>query len=265
MARSIQTIQQGMIDKLIAGRPGLSRSKLAEWRLLSYVAALAIHSFEVILDLFKSEVESKAYMNTSGTVAWYEEMTRRFQYGHKLVFDKKTASYGYAVEDLDARIVKVAAIVEKPQHMFIKVAKQDAEGTIVPLSDRELQGLVDYWRTMRIAGTKVTVISTTPDTIRYDLVVYYDPATPAETVEENVLAALEEFKTSLSFNAMFYPQRLLDKVMSAAGVVTVAPTAIEHKNNEDPEYTPVGVSAELAAGYYDYDEESTISLTSIVE
>lgn len=266
MARSIQTIQQGIIDNLTSGVDGkLSSSNLAEWRLLSYVVAAAINAFEVIQDLFKKEVEGKAYMNTSGTVAWYEEMSRRYQHGQKLVYDKETASYGYATEDMAVRIIEVVAIVEKPQHMFIKVAKKDAAGKIVPLSDAELRGFIDYWRTMRIGGTQITIISTTADTIRYDLAVYYDPSVPAEKVEENVLAALDAFKTSLSFNAVFYTQRLIDRVMSAGGVVTVDPLSIEHRDSESEEFSAVDVSVELAAGYFDYAGENTVSLISIIE
>lgn len=268
MARSIQTIQQEIADNIVAGTShidGLSPSKVADWRLLSRVAATAVHAFEVVQDIFKAEIESKAYMNTPGTVPWYEEMSRRYQHGHKLVYDKKTASYTYAVEDLSARIIEVVAIVEKPQHLFIKVAKKSAEGKIVPLSDAEYRGFTDYWRTMRMGGTRITIISTTADTVRYDLVVYYDPSYPAESVEENVQIALDEFRTSLSFNAIFYTQRLLDSAMSATGVVTVDPQSIEHKSTENGEYSPVGVSSELAAGYFDYDDESVITLTSIVE
>lgn len=254
-----------MIDQLTAELPNLSTSKVAEWRLLLYVVAGAIHLFEAVLDVFGAEIEKKAYANTAGTVAWYREMSLRFQYGHELAYDADTGFYGYAVEDTDAQFVKVVAVVEKPAHLFIKVAKQDAEGRIIPLSDVELQAFVDYWRTMRIGGTEITIVSTTADTIRYNLEVYYDPAVARETAETNVTAALENFKTSLSFDAMFYPQRLIDAVMNASGVVTVNPVSIEHKATADEGFAVVSVREELASGYFDYAEDNTLILISTRE
>lgn len=118
---------------------------------------------------------------------------------------------------------------------------------------------------MRIGSTEITTISTTADTIRYNIEVIYDPAVPRDTVEESVLGALDEFKTSLSFNAMFYPQRLIDAVMAADGVVTVHAVSMEHKTSADEDFEQVGIQVELAAGYFDYDDKNTITLTSMHE
>lgn len=46
----------------------LSSSKSAEWRLWTYVIAVCIHSFEIVLDVFKEEVDAQAYRITPGTL-----------------------------------------------------------------------------------------------------------------------------------------------------------------------------------------------------
>lgn len=265
MARSIATIQQGIVSAMTAGHDDLSQSKVAEWRLLSYVVAAAIHAFEVVMDLFRSEVDRIAYVNMPGTVRWYVEMCKRFQYGnsHKLVFDPQTAAYSYEREEEQTRIVKVVAITIRDRKLFVKVAKLDAQGKIVPLASLERQSLFDYLTAISMAGTEIKLISTTADTIRYSMEVYYDPSVPYDTAEETVKTAIEQFKTALTFNAMFYTQRLVDAVMAVDGVVTVNPISFEQKTTANPVYVNVDVMSELDAGHFEYDEQSVLTLISI--
>ncbi len=243
MARTINDIQQSIITDLQTYFPKLSTSKVAEWRLWTYVVAAAIHAFEIILDLFRQEVDELTAKITPGTKLWYAEMCYRFQNGHTLVFDKNTAQFYKMIS--------------------IRVAKTDGEGRIIPLDDSERRNLADYIDTIHTTGIPTTIVSTTADTIRYNLEVYYDPAVPSSVVREQVGQALETFKTSLSFDAVFYAQRLVDAVMHAEGVVTVKVVRLEHKTSAGADFAPVDVLAELAAGYFEYAAEgNTLTLTS---
>lgn len=113
MARTINEIQNEIITSLNGKKDiSLSTSKVAEWRLWTYVIAVAIHSFELILDVFKSEVDTQTNKITPGTVRWYAEMCYRFQNGHELLFDENTAMLYYQTNDPDAQIIKVVAIRE---------------------------------------------------------------------------------------------------------------------------------------------------------
>ena len=137
MARTINDIQQSIITDLQTYFPKLSTSKVAEWRLWTYVVAAAIHAFEIILDLFRQEVDELTTKITPGTKLWYAEMCYRFQNGHTLVFDKNTAQFYYEQDDPDSRIVKVVAVNEAYKMISIRVAKTDGEGRIIPLDDSE--------------------------------------------------------------------------------------------------------------------------------
>lgn len=262
MARTIETIQQEIIAALRDQFPNLSTSKFAEWRLWTYVIAAAIHAFEVLLDLFRQEVDGITSKMTSGTVPWFKEMCFRFQNGHKLVYDPEQAVFHYATDDPASRIVKAAAITEGEKLLAIRVAKTDAAGKLVPLTESERMNLEDYFNTIHTAGIPTTVISTTADTIRYHLDVYYDPVVPASIVRESVLQALEAFKTSLSYDARFYAQRMVDAVMAVESVVTVKPVRIEHKRSIDGTFTPVDVMVGLDAGYFEYADGNTLNLLS---
>lgn len=263
MARTINDIQQAIITDLQAYFPNLSTSKVAEWRLWTHVVAAAIHAFELLLDLFREEMNTLAAKNTSGTVAWYEEMCYRFQNGHKLTYDRQRAVFYYETDAPEDRIVKVAAVAETIKNISLRVAKEDAQGKIIPLSDSERKNMEDYFDTIHTTGIPVAIISTTADTIRYNIQVYYDPITPTSIIEQSVLQAIETFKTSLSFDAKFYSQRLLDAVMHVDGVVTVKDVSIEHKRSVDTDFSSVDVMAELNAGYFDYANDNTLTLISI--
>ena len=87
------------------------------------MVAAAIHAFEIILDLFRQEVDELTAKITPGTKLWYAEMCYRFQNGHTLVFDKNTAQFYYEQDDPDSRIVKVVAVNEVYKMISIRVAK----------------------------------------------------------------------------------------------------------------------------------------------
>lgn len=261
MARTSKEIHDQIVADLKNSVPNLSDSKVAEWRLLTWVVAAAIHAFELLLDLFRSEVEELTSKITAGTKPWFAEMCRRFQNGHTLEYDKDTATFYYARQDPDTRIIKVVAVVEGEKTLAVKVATQDAAGKIVPLGG-EKQHFTDYIKAISPAGIQVNVVSTTADTVRYRLKVYYDPSFPAGIVRAAVLEAMDRFKTSLDFNARFYPQQLLKAIMAVDGVVTIHPIRIEHKDSYRDTYAPVGIMVDLDAGYFEYAADSELELVS---
>lgn len=274
MARDIAEIQTDMVTVLRARFPKLSTSAEAEWRHWTHIIATAIHSFEVLLDLFRSEMDTLAGRMTAGSIRWYAEMCYRFQNGHQLLFDRKSGTLAYADDDPASRIVAVAAVNEhttvsdglRQRVLSVKVAKTDDSGTVIPLDADELHNFTGYMDSIKMAGTEVEVISTTADLIRYDLEVFYSPMYPATTVREEVLAAVAGYKTSLSFDARFYPQKLLDAVLHVEGVETATLHAISRKGATDSDFTEIGVMAQLHSGYFNYDDDHcTLTLTSTTQ
>ena len=262
MARTAAAIQgeiaQGLTDRGYA----LSTSKVAEWRLWAYVVAAAIHAFEVILDLFRKEVDDLTNKITPGTSRWYAEMCYRFQNGHELLFDEKTAMLYYGVDAPASRIISVVAITEGSSKLEVKVAKLDGSGKIVPLSEDEKYNFTGYIDAVKFAGLQTEVVSTTADLIRYDAEIFFDPAVPVTTIRTEVEAAVAKFKTSLGFDSVFYRQRFAEAIMGVSGVVTVDLKAISRKGVSDVAFVPVAVFSTLESGYYDYDPGSVLTFTS---
>ncbi len=263
MARTINEIQQAITADLTARRDGLSTSRVAEWRLWVWVVATAIHAFEVIHDQFRAEIDEAADKITPGTVRWYVEQCKRFQNGHELLFDPDTAQLYYAEDDPAARIIDVVAVTEGKERLSIKVAKLDEQGKIVPLTADELHNFTGYVDSIKFAGIETVTVSTNPDKVRYNVEVYYDPAVPVTTVRERVVAALDAFRNEQDFNSMLYRQKFVAAIMAVPGVVTTDLKSMERKGTSMETFETVGVADELEAGYFDYTDDCTLTLTSI--
>lgn len=268
MARTIKDIQDSIALELQNKKLKLSDSNVAEWRLWTYVFAAAIHSFEVILDLFKKEIDIITNKITPGTIRWYAEMCYRFQNGHELLFDDKTAMLYYAKEDLAAQIVKVVAVSEgvsdKSKSIFIKAAKLNKAGKVIPLSGEELLNFSCYIDAIKFAGIETEVISTVADTILYDIDVYFEPAIPNTIVRTNIQNALKEFKTAIGFDSMIYKQKFIDTIMNVEGVVTCNLKSLSRKSYEGA-FVNIDIYSELQSGYFEYDEACILNTISIKE
>lgn len=266
MPRTISEIQNEMISALqVKSGLTLSTSKVAEWRLWTYVVALTIHTFEIALDVFKSETDLLTNKITPGTVRWYAEMCYRYQEGHELLFDQQTAMLYYAQSDPDAQIIKAVAIRESENKLTIKVATRNQDSQTIPLNQEELYNFTSYIDAIKFAGMGVNVVSTSEDKLKYNLDVYFEPAVPTTIVRKNLTEVLEQFKSSLGFDSMIYKQRFIDAIMSASGVVTCELVSLERKGTTDADYLPIDINSELEAGYFEYDKDSTLTLKSVKE
>lgn len=262
MARTITEIQQAITSNLQTRLPGLSTSKTGEWSLWAYIVAVAIQSFEIILDLFRKEMDELTDKITPGTLRWYAEMAKRFQNGDSLEFDQNTALLYYPVDNPEKRIIEVAAVSESTGEsnvLFIKVAKKDDAGNIVELTSDELYNFKAYIDAIKFAGCTTEVISTNADQIYYDMTVYHDPSIPSQTIRDNTEQVLQDFKTNIDFDGVVYRQKILDAVMAVPGVTTVVMDTLEqhsYQSKGDDDWTTVTTHATLDAGYFDWADGS---------
>lgn len=264
MARTIKDIQNIIIANVMVYIPALRKSSAtAQWKIWAYITAIAIHSFELILDIFKTDMEELTKRITPGTLRWYAEMCRRFQMGHELAYDPQTAMLYYAVDDPASRIIKIVAVSESNSVLAVKAAKIDDQGKISALSVDELHNFKGYIDAIKFVGIDTSVISTTPDSVRYEMEVFYDPIYPKTTIESRVREALETYKSNLNFDSKLYAARLSDSIMHIEGVVTVSLASLERRGAAESQFSPVGVFCELYAGYFDWDKDCILTLTSM--
>lgn len=261
MARTLKEIESS-ITAAVTEKLNLSASAVAEWRLWSFVVAGAIQTFEGLMDVFRREINDVADKITPGTERWYAAQAKHFQNGYNLEYNPDTAELYYAQDDASARIIAVVAVSEGEEELFVKVAKKDDKGEIVPLSADELYNFSAYLDAIKFAGIKTTAISTTPDSVKYAITVYHDPVYSASGVKDGVLAALDNFRDTIGFDSRLYSGKLIQSVLAVPGVVTATLASLSRKAAGMPDYVDVGVADDLYAGYFDYSSDSSLVVES---
>lgn len=263
MARTVEQIEQSIKERLKASFE-LSTSALAEWRMWVHCVAYCIHIFEIALDMFKTEMEADAKKVVAGTLEWYNNKCYDFQMGYILEFDTVTGLLEYKTIDDTAKVIKIASVnLAEDSKLFFRVATKDEDGNIVPLNSNQMLNFKNYVDAIKFVGTKTQVISTDADMVHYEMAVYYNPTTPIENVRADILAALEEFKTAQRFGGIIYRHKMLEAVTGVDSVITAKLIALSRKGTEDAEFIDIDVLAYLYAGYYNYTEDSVLTLISI--
>lgn len=259
MARTTKEIYDGLVAKKNEQIPELSDSQSAEWRLWLWVFAYGIYLFELILDLFKDDIETKLATKQAGSLQWYIDKAKEFQLGDSMVVSS-SGILGYAVIDESKQIIKHASATELNGEVLLKVAKFDAGGELVPLdlTNGEFLQFQRYVENIKFAGTKITVTSLDADVINYDVTIYYDPVYIPEDVQQSVLDRLEAFRLELDYEGYFYASDFVKAITSVTGVKTVKVNLLEGTQGVNTE--SIDVSYLVEAGYYNFDDAAIITM-----
>ncbi|MEG1498315.1 MAG: hypothetical protein RR393_02670 [Bacteroidales bacterium] len=157
----------------------------------------------------------------------------------------------------------MVAVTEGVNRIFIKVAKFDSQGKIVPLTVDEKHNFACYIDAIKFAGVQTDrqttdrqttdVISTIEDKIKYNLEVDFNPAIPSTTITTNIQARLNNFKTEIGFDSMIYKQKFIDAVMGGEGEITYELKTFARKGASMSTFADVNIYSELESGYFEYD------------
>lgn len=280
VARTIKEIEDALIADKEARAPLdilTSNSKVSVWRNMYFSIATGIHTLELAMERFQSDVETRADEITSGTLKWYGFESRVFQFGDALEFIDGNVTY--AVIDEDKFIIDLAAADVVSGTILIKVAKLDMNGIAEPLTLAELTAFEDYWEEKRFAGTALTVISVPAD----EAIVGYRIGVDATVLNplngENLLnplsfpvsdainAFLQGFQAE-GFNSILLLNKLTDAIQAVAGVKNVIPLSVQAKPNGGIYQEIVGTIEErylARAGYIKVDETPGSTLNDTLQ
>ncbi|MDX9703945.1 MAG: hypothetical protein RBU23_13015 [Candidatus Auribacterota bacterium] len=262
MARTTQEIYNALVAKREEHIPVMSSSETAEWRTWLWIFAYGIYLFELILDIFKSDVESKLQFKQPGSTLWYIEKAKEFQLGDSMqVSDKGIVSY--PVVDTAKQIIKQASVSEADGTLYLKVAKFDEDGNLSPLdlTNGEFLQFQRYIERAKFAGTKITVTTLAADVIAYDVTVYYDPAWLPDTVSQAVSDRLDAFRLELGFDGLFFTSDFIKAILEVEGVKTVKVNSLTGTQGESTE--AIDVSYNVQAGYFNFDENSVLAMQNV--
>lgn len=285
MARALETIIAEMIANKEAelGLAGLtSTSRVAIWRLMIYVVAFAVWSLEILFDQHKAEVDGILLELKPHTPRWYRNKALAFQYGFDLYPDTDVfVNEGKTPEQIEvSKIIKYAAVTEatNESRLIIKIATEDVDGILSPITDPEKESFDAYIDEIRDAGVKITPINYLPDVLRLNIKIYYDPLvltsngvaiTGINAGKKPVEIALQEFMRELPFNGELVLSALIDKLQQTEGVaiphlVSAASKWINEEGSAYGNFENISVKKIPVAGYFTIEDFNNIEYISNV-
>jgi len=250
MARTIQQILGAMITEketrtvldTLQPKPDTSQtflddltttSKVAIWRLMFFVLAVAIFLHEKIFDLHEADVLAQAKVLIPGTTRHLRQLALDFQFGDTLQFIDEI--FQYPIIDTTKQIVKRAAVIEVGGQVLLKVTKLTS-GVPDKLDSGELTAFQGYIAQVKTAGIQIVIITADADLLKIAYDIHYNPQLLKSTGESigtpgtfPVEVAIDSFIQNLPFNGILNLTQLTDAIQLAEGVTDPVITLAEAK------------------------------------
>lgn len=139
-----------------------STSEVSFFKLLKNMWVLLVQLVESAWDEFRLGVETQITLTRVGTLEWYADQMRVFQFGvPREVIDGKLV---YRERNAAKEIVAQVCVVEDPASGKLLVKTAKAGG--VPLSESELAALKRYIAEVKYAGVVVDAVSLAADELK---------------------------------------------------------------------------------------------------
>src|SRR6478609_2787717 len=125
MARSVYDIKQQITDEFLADPltpTDITTSKVSKWQAWAGFVAMAIATFEQILDQFTSVVEGRIARAGIGTGPWLLDRAKEFRYGNAVDYDPATGQWSYPDEAGETIISRAGVSSGLNKVVNIKVA-----------------------------------------------------------------------------------------------------------------------------------------------
>jgi len=245
-----------------------SASKVAIWRLMFWVVAVAIWSHEQIFDLHKAELIEIGNNLITGTKRWYKEQALLFQYGDSLQWNPTKLKYEYDPLSSGTKIVTACSVREVSGQVRIKIAKDDGVGGLEPLTPTEETAFTSYMNQIKFAGTNVAITNINADDLKLSINLYYDPLVLKSTGESILNAgifpvedAINNHLKELPFDGTFNLTKFIDAIQQAEGVVDPVLLSSEAKSGANP-YVATGQNYIASSGYLAID--GAFPLSSVI-
>lgn len=235
MARTL-TVIQNEIKTAVRTYPSLDLflfpedggSRVSVFNVITYIVAASVFTFETMLDITKSEIQTIADSAPSGNAKWVQRQILNFQYSDVITFTDFVP--GYAVEDDELKIITRCSVKQLASgFLAIKVAKGVAP-SLSPLSAPELAALKDYYfgtsttQGIGFAGVRTTFVNLEADRMRVEGTVYYLGQYVKDDVKADVITAIDDFFATFAdtaFDGTVFMIKLVDAIQAVPGVSRV--------------------------------------------
>lgn len=201
-------------------------SKVSFEALIINIVALACYLVERTFATTSDEVDAAINARYVASIPWFRDQALGYQDGYDLVFNDATRSYGYAVDDPDARIIAYAAareVTDESRKVQILVSKDKKE----PLTDDELSRFSHYMRRIAPAGTRLDFVSKASDKLQISAQINYNPlllTSEGKRLTDGtspINEAIEQYIDTIKYGGVFNKTKLVDAIQNAEGVTDV--------------------------------------------
>lgn len=210
-------------------------SKVSIESLLFYTVAFTVWTFENMLDLFRTEIQTKIDGAVVANKAWWHAQALKFQRGHNLTLNPLTYAWEYATPDTTSQVVKRVAVreslVNETGVTKVKLLVVGSNNGIdAPLSAADLNLFRIYTGAIKPAGVVVECISDVANACSISVTVGYNPLlidSTGKLINSNVHPAEDAINTFIktlnetTFGGKLYLTKLTDAIQAAEGVVDV--------------------------------------------
>ena len=226
MAQSFEEILTE-INQAQAEQPELntlnSTSAVSMWNLIKNMFALLTLNLQKSYDKFRGEIDSLIVSQQIGTLPWYVDMLKDFQYGDTITVEDNNVKY--ANVDLTKKIIAQASasevLVSNKSELLLKAVKADTNGILGPLDANELDSLYEYINKIKFAGVTTNLISESADVIKLNmtvelnlLMVNADGSAIGNLTSFPVKEAIENYFRNLPFDGTLYWNKLIDHLQA---------------------------------------------------
>jgi hypothetical protein len=196
------------------------------------------------IDGVRAELVATAAAVRVGSLVWYVEQVKAFQFGDPIAV--VGGRVGYDVIDASKRIVAQAAANESDGRLTIKVAKINPSApSFMALADDELASLKNYISAVKYAGVAVDVVSLPPDQFRVTAIVKVNRQVLnlsggmlASPTRQAALEQITNYGASLPFDGTLTWTGLTQYVMAYEGITDFVIQSIETRPNGATDWTP---------------------------
>lgn len=227
-----------------------STSNVSVWRLMIWIFSFFSKTIEELFESFKIYIESVFAKNQHGTLLWWIEQIKAFQYGDMLVFMDGVFKYGNI--DEAKKIIKRVALETLNFVLVFKVATEDGSGELIPLDTAQKNALQSYINKVKFPGTYTSVISANADDLKINLRVYYNAEVSETELDTLIEDAINEYIKNIVFNGSFNITELTDKLQKVKGIINpiVKESFVKASGTPSSNYALIEDYYKADAGYF---------------
>jgi hypothetical protein len=269
MAQSFEEILTE-INQAQAEQPELnsltSTSSVSVWGLVKNMFALLSLTLQKSFDKFAVEIDALIVSQQIGTLPWYVEKLKAFQYGDTIFVEDNNVTYS-AIDESKKIIAQASAtevLVGDKSELLLKAVKADTNGNLEPLSVNENDALQEYISKIKFAGVTINLVSAAADVIKLNmtvelnlLMVNANGSAIDNSDQYPVKIAIENYFKNLPFDGVLYWNKLIDVLQEMPEVKDAIIS--ESWSYASSVYTPFTRLYKSYSGHLLLDENSVIT------